>query len=823
MNTINPPAAAVNSVPVVTFDTIATVLVENGYRPIPVPFGKKGGGLTNWQKYQFAAGDLEKFNGWGVGILTANTPAIDIDVRDAVHVAALDALIKPNWSSDIARMIGASPLRIGAAPKMLRVYQLDGEPFSKLATRGFVLPGDDTKAPGYRPHKVEILAGGQQFVAFNQHPTTGKPYDWGNSGMSPLQIAHQYLPRLSYVAAAALIKEFDAYLATVGTPYDPKEKLETEIIAPVSDLQRSLKIGEAHAVWNNERDKLTAALKALDPDMDRATWVKIGAALHLGSDGSEEGFELFDQWSSGELCGSAAAQYAGEGDCLGRWRSYKHRGKTLASLGTIFKLARAAGWIEPPAANTPGYMPVVAGGPAGTVPAPPEKFVQMTEEEQALAAHKRAVAAAEAPAGIGIALGDLYSSATLGIIFVPQRATWPDAAVDSRVLYIGKTKPSKWLAKHRSVEAVIWSPGDPMIIKDRLINADADDWIDRPGCSTFNLYRAPTYKPGDPALAGPWLELLVYVYPNDAEHFKKWFAHRRQFPKVKPNHGLVMGGVPGIGKDSILEPLVAAVGSSNFREATPATLVGRFNPFVKGVILRVSEAHDQGELTRYQFYDRTKIYLASPPKTLTCDEKNMREHPVMNVMGVVFTTNHEDGLYLPPNDRRHYVAWSERTPVDFLPGFWKQYYGWLEGGGTAHVLALLDSIDLSDWDVKADPPKTDAFWTMVNAGRAPEESLMSDLLDALGHPPAVTLEQIIEKARTVNMELVDFLKDRRNSRQIPHRLDGAGYTAVRNPSDKRDGQWKINGKRQTIYARKELNVQQRYAAATALLPKWAQT
>jgi hypothetical protein len=459
---------------------------------------------------------------------------------------------------------------------------------------------------------------------------------------------------------------------------------------------------------------------------------------------------------------------------------------------------------------------VAKSPPQGKTPAvaPTDAAAAQLEEQQALEAHKKAVATAEAPALQGVTLADFYSSPTLGIIFVPLRTVWPAESVDARIPWVGKTKPSKWLARNRSVEAAIWSPGDPMIIKDRLM--DGDEWVDRPGCYSFNLYRAPTHPSGNPAHAEPWVQLLRYVYPGDADHFLKWFAHRRQFPGVKPNHGLVMGGAFGIGKDSILEPLVAAVGSSNFREATPASLIGRFNPFVKGVILRVSEAHDQGDLTRYQFYDRTKIYLAAPPKTLTCDEKNMREHQVMNVMGVVFTTNHKDGLYLPPNDRRHYVAWSELTQASFQPGYWRQYYAWLEGGGTAHIIALLDSIDLSAWDVKADPPKTEAFWTMVDAGRATEDAQIGDVLDALGNPKAVTLAQIIEKARTVDMEMVEGLKDPRNRKKISHRLDSAGYIPVRNSADKADGLWRIAGKRQAIYALKELSVQEREAAATAL-------
>ena len=69
-------------------------------------------------------------------------------------------------------------------------------------------------------------------------------------------------------------------------------------------------------------------------------------------------------------------------------------------------------------------------------------------------------------------------------------------------------------------------------------------------------------------------------------------AHRVQRPQEKINHALVLGGAQGIGKDTLLEPVKYAVGSWNFREVSPQQAMGRFNGFLKAVILRVSEARD---------------------------------------------------------------------------------------------------------------------------------------------------------------------------------------------------------------------------------------
>jgi hypothetical protein len=79
-----------------------------------------------------------------------------------------------------------------------------------------------------------------------------------------------------------------------------------------------------------------------------------------------------------------------------------------------------------------------------------------------------------------------------------------------------------------------------------------------------------------------------------------------QRPQEKINHALVLGGSQGIGKDTLLEPVKRAVGPWNFQEVSPQQLLGRFNGYLKSIILRVSEARDLGEVNRYQFYDHLK-------------------------------------------------------------------------------------------------------------------------------------------------------------------------------------------------------------------------
>jgi hypothetical protein len=351
----------------------------------------------------------------------------------------------------------------------------------------------------------------------------------------------------------------------------------------------------------------------------------------------------------------------------------------------------------------------------------------------------------------------------------------------------------------------------PKLIHGRLV-ADGG-WIEHDDVTCFNLYRPPTIKLGKASNAGPWLDHVVRVYGHDANHIVKWLAHRVQRPHEKINHALVFGGDQGIGKETMLEPVKHAVGAWNFSEVSPLQMVSRFNGFIKSVILRVSEGRDLGEVNRFSFYDHSKTLIAAPPDVLRVDEKNLKEHYVVNVTGVIVTTNHKsNGLFLPADDRRHFVAWSDLTKEDFADGYWNTLWGWYADGGYGHVAAYLAELDLSSFDPKAPPHKTEAFWCIVDAGRAPEDAELADVLDNLGNPDATTLQRIAHEAKG---KFHEWILDRKNRRVIPHRLETCKYVPVR--SQRKDGLWKINGERQMIYAKSSFSSQDRLAAAKRLV------
>jgi len=242
---------------------------------------------------------------------------------------------------------------------------------------------------------------------------------------------------------------------------------------------------------------------------------------------------------------------------------------------------------------------------------------------------------------------DFYAVAPANrCVYRPTRDLWINEAVDNRlpprpvldangnpVRSGGKVKmipASKWLAQHCSVERMTWAPGEPEVIEDKLLIDDG--WIEKAGARTYNTYMPPTIRLGDPAQARRWLEHWYKLYPRDiAEHCIAWLAHRRQYPGIKPNHGLVFIGDPDIGKDTLLVPVRYAVGTWNFRDIALNDLAGKNNDFLCAVIVRVNEARDvgdanRGRIDRYGLHDHMKALMASPPETHRINRKYVPEY-----------------------------------------------------------------------------------------------------------------------------------------------------------------------------------------------------
>jgi hypothetical protein len=176
-----------------------------GYSPIPVS-GKRPV-IESWeQKLDTNRAEIAL---WGklfpdasnTGILTRSTPCIDIDILNPEAAEAIEELARERFEER-----GFFLVRIGRAPKRAVLLRTD-KPFKKIA-RSLVSPCSSEVGP----EKIELLADGQQVVAFGVHPDTGKPYSW--HGGEPGKIKWEDLPYVSADEAQKFVEDAQQLLVS---------------------------------------------------------------------------------------------------------------------------------------------------------------------------------------------------------------------------------------------------------------------------------------------------------------------------------------------------------------------------------------------------------------------------------------------------------------------------------------------------------------------------------------------------------------------------------------------------------------------------------
>ena len=100
--------------------------------------------------------------------------------------------------------------------------------------------------------------------------------------------------------------------------------------------------------------ELAAYLAQLDPNMGREDWIRVLMAIWHATQGSEEGFELVNRWSS------AGKTYPGTAAVRVQWKSFRNTDKPV-TLGTLMHMVRESGGA------IHGFMPV---GPTKIVNVP---------------------------------------------------------------------------------------------------------------------------------------------------------------------------------------------------------------------------------------------------------------------------------------------------------------------------------------------------------------------------------------------------------------------------------------------------------------------
>lgn len=294
-------------------------LVGRGYTIIPIiPYDAdhtsagKAPALKDWRDVR---ADNPMVRKWakskprsGIGINTTNNPAVDIDTLDEDAAAHMIAFIEANF--------GFAPIRIGRAPKALMMFKAT-EAFTKVKSCQWVDPDAPLNAKG-KPvlQAVEILADGEQFVAYGIHPTTKKPYFWRGVD-TPANLDGEFdLFELTLTDARVICDEFDRWIssnrptwskehrpmrgrpasgpaewADIDTDQDDDgQGLDDEDLAALSGLR-----------WAGTYDEMAEFLANFPNEGGYDDWIRIIAAVKTGEREANEFYDIALEWSRQSL------------------------------------------------------------------------------------------------------------------------------------------------------------------------------------------------------------------------------------------------------------------------------------------------------------------------------------------------------------------------------------------------------------------------------------------------------------------------------------------------------------------------------------------
>lgn len=361
-----------------------------------------------------------------------------------------------------------------------------------------------------------------------------------------------------------------------------------------------------------------------------------------------------------------------------------------------------------------------------------------------------------------------------------------------------------------TVEGSTWWPGRPRFIQNVVVSERGA--MSLPGAVCYNSYIPPQLDGlRTDRDAQPWIDHVRMLYPDEIEHehFFDFCAHAIQRPEEKVNHGLVMAGEQGIGKDTALLPIRKGVGEWNAAEIGPDAITSQYNGHVRSVLLVINEVrpHDEDHKAS-NFYNLLKPLLAAPPEMLPMTLKYANTIYVRNLCHVVLTTNDPLTMYIPPEDRRLFVM---SSPLDdpkasavFPPRYFDRLHEYLADGGADAVINWLLKREVLRFNPATPPPMTKGKRAIIESAHQVRRTLVDDIFEKFcdeksgGSKPKVIFQRdLIEFVKSSDFfddaaKIVSLL----NAKNFHFKMAERGYDMYRNPDAH---EWR-NGKFRTRMA-----------------------
>lgn len=730
-------------------------LIDNGYNIVPIEPGKKAPGFDGWQKTRANQSQLRKWmddgrEHHGVGILTAHTPAVDIDVLDGELAKMLE-----DWCHE---NLGRAPVRVGKEPKRLLMYRTD-EPFRKITSKTYLNEWDERC-------RIEILGDGQQFVAYHIHPELGAPYRWITEE-TPANTASHDLPVIDEDKLGELVSLFESEAEKRGWTQVKGSRLN-RYTGQTGEIDRNDPFAADSQPVSLTPAELQQRLMMVPGADDYDVWLQVGMALFHQFDGEDLGREMWHEWSE------SADNY--DADALDRkWSSFdiSDKGRAPVTARLILRLAKEA--AETKAIETAVELKDLFAQAKGrsewneaAAKARKAEIDHISRAALAEIARDRLVALT----GGKVPLADVKRSIAyeLNTKEMPRWCrNWVYDASDDRFY----NTESKYCVTAQGFNAI--NDRHSMSKKDIL------DGKSSPTASAviqaLNVYKIPTvhgrmYAPGRDSVFSYNDTLFANTYPENQvppkpkairpidqknikrirrhlEHlladegerqmFLDWLTYVVQNPGKRVNYAILLQGVQGDGKSFFAFLLSAVMGPPNVRMGNAHILEGSFTGWAEGqCVMALEEVRLIGH-NRHDILNRVKPFITNT--IIEIHPKGRNPYNVENTTNYLLFTNYRDALPLSKNERRYLVLFSRWQDSDDLrafkeenPDYYLELYNALQESAPAIRQWLLQLDQSEKFNPKGDAPITKGFHYMSESAQPAELREIHELIAAGEYP-----------------------------------------------------------------------------------------
>lgn len=692
------------------FAALALRLHHRGYPVLPVRFRTKNVLPEGWLRVRI---DEDQINRWlaeewatagisfrcGAGLLVA----IDIDCLDPIVSNAI-------YNSAIIEF-GHGLERVGRAPKRLLLFRCEDPTITKMTGPWWVSP-DGVK------HRVEILATGQQFVAYNVHPDTGQPFKWTGE-RSPETVSLSDVPAVTAEELARWMR--DILPTLMPATWSLRGRTSTGGAAGGGATGDDAALLNYAAPMSLSEAEIQAALDLLDPDEDYDEWIRVGMALHHQYSGSDEGLEVFLRWS-------ARGEKYEEGEPTRKWATFATRAeRSPVTFRAVLAMARdvraraigARVQSLLDAVTRAASAEELAPGIVGMVRDAGLDEVSRERVLGAIRARYRELTNTTIPIGVL-----RQQAAPVATPAAAREEGDEDEERDDVPEWVRgwvySTATDKFYNLARGLEVTRYGfdaiynrrmPRGEDGVVGRASSVVLDDWgmrvvagafylpwaegrlVSWNGSSVINTYRADLLPAVDPDLTpegldaiDAWERHLELLFPDDLERrlFRSWLAYQVQNPGKKVRWAPIVKGIPGCGKSAFGELLRAVMGTENVMFVNASTLEGSFTSWAHGNAVKVIEEIALSGNNRWEVANRLKPYITND--VIEVHPKGSAPYNAPNTANYLLLTNYDGAIPTDPGDRRYLplsTAFRDRSELMMKTGraYFRRLFGALKSAG----------------------------------------------------------------------------------------------------------------------------------------------